>query len=153
MKKITAQTFTPIYDPVEDRLRLVVNYQDLEHRVDFMITRSFITNLIPSSEEFMETYYLSTDESKLLDNQKINIDDDEKLYKTNTTNLELYRTKEELLLEVNFSFHKDTQQTIITFNSKNISARAVLNHETMKQTVDVIKSAIPYIKWGFAPNF
>lgn len=40
-KEIVGTTFTPLYNPIEDRICLVINYQDPYARADFMITRSF----------------------------------------------------------------------------------------------------------------
>lgn len=154
MKNISANTFTPIYDQVEDRLRLVINYQDIQSRVDFMITRSFILNLIPAAEEFIDKHY--PDEILLNDTTvktNFNVQENTGVSKTDNTNLELLRTQEELLLEVNFSFDINTKQTVITFSSKNVIAKAVLDSNTMQQTISVIKSSIPYIKWGFSHNF
>ncbi|MEA2099207.1 MAG: hypothetical protein U9P72_03660 [Campylobacterota bacterium] len=154
MKNISANTFTPIYDQVEDRLRLVINYQDIQSRVDFMITRSFILNLIPAAEEFIDKHY--PDEILLNDTTvktNFNVQENTGVSKTDNTNLELLRTQEELLLEVNFSFDINTKQTVITFSSKNVIAKAVLDSNTMQQTISVIKSSIPYIQWGFSHNF
>lgn len=153
MNIILANTFTPIYDELEDRVRLVINYQDMPNRVDFMITRSFMLNLVPTAEEFIEACYIDETfvEDKLnniLDNQ-----DSNRTSKTDTTNLELMRTTEELLLEVNFSFDIKTQLTSVTFKSKNKSTRAILDHFTFFQTINIIKASIPYIKWGISNHF
>jgi len=154
MKNIIANTFTPIYDQVEDRIRLVINYQDIQNRVDFMITRAFMLNLIPATEEFMYKHY---PDENMVDNFTLtsdkSVNDDTSVSKTDNVNLELLRTSEELLREVNFSFDGNTKQTVITFRSENIIARAAFDIKTMGQTLDVIKSAIPYIKWGFSPTF
>jgi len=154
MKNIIANTFTPIYDQVEDRIRLVINYQDIQNRVDFMITRAFMLNLIPATEEFMYKHYPDenmVDDFTLTSDKSVN--DDTSVSKTDNVNLELLRTSEELLIEVNFSFDINTKQTVITFRSENIIARAAFDVKTMGQTLDVIKSAIPYIKWGFSSSF
>lgn len=152
MKNISANTFTPIYDKVEDRLRLVVNYQDIQNRVDFMITRSFILNLVPAAEEFIDKHYSDNMESKNTLVEPIT-QNNEALSKTDGVNLELLRTSEELLLEVNFSFNPTTKQTIVTFTSKNIAAKTLLDEMMMKKTFDVIKSAIPHIPWGISHSF
>jgi len=31
------QTITPIYDEIEDRIRLTINYQETQNRIDLMI--------------------------------------------------------------------------------------------------------------------
>lgn len=148
-KNITAKTFTPIYDELEDRLRLVVNYQDIYNRVDFMITRNFILNLIPTAEEFMARHYGVVDfeaTPQLETNDKV-------MSKTDNVNLELLRTNDDLLLEVNFSFDINSKRTILTLSSKNIVANADLDGFMLSQIFQVIKSAIPYIRWGISYHF
>jgi hypothetical protein len=148
-KNITAKTFTPIYDSIEDRLRLVINYQDIQNRVDLMITRSFILDLIPSAEEFIAKYYGELD-------VEVNTQSEIKersTSKTDNINLELLRTSEELLLEVNFSYDPDSKHTVLTLSSKNIVAKTELDSFMLQQIIQVIKSAIPYIKWGISHYF
>ncbi len=148
-KNIIAKTFTPMYDEVEDRLRVVVNYQDAQNRVDFMITRNFVLNLIPSVEEFISAHYGVDDfESPMQSEAKQKITS-----KTDNTNLELLKMDEELLREVNFSFDKNLKQTTLTLNSKNSTAKAQLNGFMLMQIFKIIKSAIPYIRWGISHHF
>ena len=155
-KTIIANTFTPRYDEIEDRIRLAINYQDISNRVDLMITRSFILDLIPATEEFIDKHY--TDEivieNSLADSNFQEKTDKEKIVlPTDGVNLELLRTNEELLIEVNFAIDAQTKNTTITFSSKNITAKAVLNALMMQQIVSVIKTAIPNIKWGISYCF
>ncbi|ABB44985.1 hypothetical protein Suden_1709 [Sulfurimonas denitrificans DSM 1251] len=154
-KSITAKTFTPLYDEVEDRLRVVVNYNDISDRVDFMITRSFILNLIPSAEEFILKHYNA--EPPLAQSISISSETDakesESFSETDAINLELFRTEEELLLEVNFSFDKTTKQTVLSLSSKNVIAKIALDESTLQKIIYVIKSAIPFMKWGISRHF
>lgn len=153
-KNIIANTFTPVYDELEDRLRVAVNYQDIQNRVDFMITRNFILNLIPSAEEFILKHYNVEPLSQ--DNLTVSADsnnENEALSKTDAVNLELYRSDEELLLEVNFSFDATTKQTLLTLSSKNIIAKIALDVLMLQKIIHVIKSAIPFIKWGISRHF
>ncbi|MDD5400383.1 MAG: hypothetical protein PHQ93_04255 [Sulfurimonas sp.] len=148
-KNITAKTFTPIYDELEDRLRLVVNYQDIYNRVDFMITRNFILNLVPTAEEFMARHYGIVDfeaTPQIETNDKV-------MSKTDNVNLELLRTNDDLLLEVNFSFDINSKHTILTLSSKSTTAKADLDGFMLSQIFQVIKSAIPYIRWGISYHF
>ena len=153
MKNISANTFTPIYDQVEDRIRLVINYQDIHNRVDFMITRSFILNLVPAAEEFIDKHYSDTLLVQNSSKKSVQEKQSDGLSKTDGVNLELLRTNEELLLEINFAFDLNTKQTIVTFSSKNTTTKAVLDAITMQQTFNMIKSAIPCIKWGISYQF
>ena len=155
IKEVVAKTFTPVYDEIEDRIRLVINYQDIQNRIDFMITRSFIINLIPSVDDFTLKHYASdyTD----IDNMKVSINtnnnENKAVNRTDGVNLELLRTEEELLLEINLSYDASTKNTLLTFTSKNKKANCALDSKTIKQVFDTIKSAIPNFKWGIASNF
>ncbi|EQB34343.1 hypothetical protein M947_11275 [Sulfurimonas hongkongensis] len=167
-REIVANTFTPTYDELEDRLRFVINYQDIQNRVDFMITRSFIINLISTAEEFIAKHYSTADFKKTLIQHNIKkqesqeklehtksqqSQEDRVLLKTDSANLELLRTDEELLLEVKFFFDINSKHTTLTFNSKNITAKADLDGFMLMQVFQVMKSAIPFIKWGISYNF
>ncbi len=153
---IIANTFTPLYDALEDRIRVVINYQDAQNRVDLMITRSFILNLIPTAEEFILKHYSI---EPLIDGDSKNLEFEVKarengtLSKTDTTDLELFRSSEELLVEINFSFDATTSHTTVTFTSKNITAKATLDALILQKIFHHIKQAIPYIKWGISHHF
>ena len=155
IRSLTAKTFTPKYDELEDRLRVVINYDDINNRVDFMLTRSFILNLIPSTDDYILKYYnleqerVDTPKSILQkDNQK-----NKTISETDGVNLELYKTDEELLRKVNFNYDKISKKTLVTFFSQNTVAKASLDGHMMQQIFSVIKLAIPYYSWGISHNF
>ncbi|MDQ1267715.1 MAG: hypothetical protein QG560_358, partial [Campylobacterota bacterium] len=78
---------------------------------------------------------------------------DKSVSKTDNINLELLKTDEELLTEVNFSFNVKSKRTVLTFSSKNIVAKADLDAFMLSQIFQVIKSAIPYMRWGISRHF
>ncbi|PHS55933.1 MAG: hypothetical protein COB17_10645 [Sulfurimonas sp.] len=156
MKEILANTFTPIYDQLEDRLRLVINYEDIQNRLDFMITRAFILNLIPSADEFILKHY--GEDKNYLNNIKVSASIEENkleknVSKTDNVNLELYRTDEQLLTEVNFSYHSKSKLTTIIFCAKTTKAKATLDSNMIRQVFDTVKTAIPNFTWGISNNF
>ncbi|WP_151901173.1 hypothetical protein [Sulfurimonas hydrogeniphila] len=149
-KTVTAQTFTPIYDVVEDRIRFVINYEDIHNRIDFMITRNFILDLIPTAQEFLEKHFsLDTPIRTIQENKNSAVS---ARTETDGVNLELYRTKEELLMEVNFTLQAKNEIKI-SLASQNILATAVVDAFVMQEIFHVLKSAIPNINWGIAENF
>ncbi len=154
MKKISAISFTPKYDELEDRIRISINYDNLTNRVDFMLTRSFILKLFPVLDEYMLKFYDadSTIISKTSDEIKEKVKDSKETSITNGIDLELYKQEDELLLEVKFSYVKETKLTIITFVSKNTEATAQLDVNSMKQIFIIIKSTIPFFSWGISQN-
>ncbi len=153
MKKIMANTFTPVYDEIEDRIILVINYEDIYNRIDFMITRSFILKLLPTVEEFMIHHYWDNKEEVVeivYDAQK---DENDTLQQTNHEDLELFAKEKELLQEVNFTYIKDKELTTLTLSSKKTFAIASLNYTMLRQLFDTIKISIPNFSWGIAANF
>ena len=155
IKKINAKTFTPKYDEVEDRLRVVINYEDLNNRVDFMISRAFVLRLFPTLEEYMIKYYSADAEIPVVTKQKMkeNIKTDNQTAQTDVTNLELLKTDNELLLEVNFSYKPTSKTTIVKFKSHNVEVLAELDARSMKQIFSMIKSVIPFFSWGISEHF
>lgn len=161
MKQIIAQTFTPTYDPIEDRIRLAINYQDAQNRVDFMITRSFILELIPTIQEFIFKNYPEEDYdfdiSQTIDNSQTPSEQKEQsgdaISATDSANFELYKQDEELLREINLSCDANTKLTTLTLSSQNILAQTQLNFTLLTQITDIIKKSIPNIKWGISHHF
>ena len=147
-KNITINTLTPIYDKVEDRIRVSINYQDIHNRIDIFITRSF---LLPSIEEFIYKHYPN---EPILEDEEIVITNTPKqnnnsFSQTNQEDLTLYQNKEDLLLTVNLSFHKESNLTILTFITKeNYTLTLNANAEMLKNILKAIKNSIPKTAWG-----
>jgi hypothetical protein len=154
MKKIVANTFTPLYDAIEDRIRLVVNYDDYQNRVDLMITRSFILDLIPSIEEFYQKHYdvAVSDEMALKVEQNVSPKQNATV-ETDSANLQLFQKDEQLLQEINLSFDANTQHTAVTFRTKEGVVVSRLDAQTFRDVIKILKSAIPYVAWGISYHF
>ncbi|MDB2562121.1 hypothetical protein N9X61_00805 [Sulfurimonas sp.] len=153
-KNITALSFTPKYDELEDRIRISINYDDFNNRVDFMMTRSFVLKLFPILDDYMSKFY-SLDievEPAAPKNQKEMIKQDKSTSLTDGSNLELYKQEDELLREVKFSFVKETKISIIMFESNVTQATAHLDANSLKQIFTIIKSTIPFFSWGISHN-
>jgi len=60
--------------------------------------------------------------------------------------------KDELLIEVKFSFVKKTKSTIVVFESKSTQATARLGADSLKQIFTIIKQSIPFFSWGISHN-
>lgn len=146
MKYIEANTFTPIYDNLEDRIRLVINYQDISNRVDLMITRSFILDLIPFLEEVVLSNYTDFDVDQEVGSNK-------NLSKTDSIDLDFYKTVEKLLMKVDASFVKKNAHTLLTLYSKDIVVKALLDKTILINLINSIKSSLPNIKWGISHDF
>jgi len=161
-KTIIAKTFTATYDPYEDRIRFVINYQNISTRVDFMITRKFIINIIPSIDDFIERNY-STQESTNNQNPQTSSTNplsqpqmpqqNQKATPTDNTDMKFLQTPDELLYKINISFNPKTKQSTLLFYSSNKQVKATLDSTTLSQVITMIKKAIPNFSWGISPNF
>ena len=156
---LVANTFTPLYDELEDRIRVVINYQDMVNRVDFMITRNFIINLMLSVDGYVLQHY--GDEFEIEDNVVINnIEKNQtsknqksNLEKTDNVNLELLKIKDELLIKLDLSYQADTKNTLLVLTSKYCVTKSLLDSNMLIQLIKSIKSSIPYFKWGISKSF
>ena len=163
---IQINTLTSTYDKLEDRIRLCVNYKDINNRVDFMVTRAFILELIPSLEEYIESYY-PNNKKVIIENNKQNIkvpvretpkqankQNSLPLEKTNMEDLALYKVKDELLVSTKLSFDKEKKYTFIKFISKN-KTEASLNCDLtmLENIIYTLKSSIPSLNWGISKHF
>ena len=158
-KNVVAKTFTPIYDETEDRIRLSVNYQDANDRIDFMITRNFILQLMPTVEEYLYKYYPNAQEilipkANYAESAKEGLKENQSLSLTDGNNFNLYKSDEDLLVKIDFSFDEKTKQTKILFTSKNkLTAVSLLNAELLQQIMNMIRLKIPSFKWGISNSF
>ena len=153
-KQINALSFTPKFDGQEDRIRVSVNYDDLNNRVDFMLSRSFILKLFPILDDYIFKFYELDLVPQTISKDVIekNASEGKNTSLTDGVNLELYKQEDELLLEVQFSYVKDTKMTIVNFQSKNSEAVAQLDGNSLKQIFSIIKSTIPFFSWGISHN-
>ena len=154
MRTINALNFTPKYDEIEDRIRLSVNYEDLQNRVDLMLTRNFILKLLPIVDEYMFKFY--NEDLNILPQQNISTKTEDntknQTSKTDGVNLELYKQADELLIEIKFSYIQKNNMSIIRFISKDSEVISQVNSDTFKQIFNMIKSTIPFFSWGISHN-
>ena len=144
MDIIEAKTFTPIYDEVEDRIRLIINLDNVS-RIDLMITRALIIKLIPMLEEFYEKHYsdIETDE--------VTINSDSSKEKSESSTV--VKIDGELLITINLSYNRDNQLTSIELTSSKNRVVANFNQELFNSFVKLLKNSIPKFSWGLGFNF
>jgi len=165
MTKITINTLTTTYDDKEDRIRLSINYQQVQNRIDLMVTRSFILDLVPSLEEYIQTYYadivepvqntqIQATEPTSSDPRKAHkMHKESTVSKTNMEDLALYKSKEELLITVKLSYNKETKYTYIRFLTQDTEVVLNCDVQILKNIVHAIKKPIPSIQWGISKFF
>ncbi len=139
MHSVIAKTFTPFYDEIEDRIKLIVNYQNFNNRVDLMITRKFIIKLIPSLEEFYSLYYKNSINT-------VNNDSNKFFSPTQIEDISLYQKENLLLTEVNVNFNNGI--TNMEFKTSSVTVVSAFNQQTLHAFISNLKNSIPKIGWG-----
>jgi len=155
LKNITIQTITPTYDQTEDRIRLSLNYQDIENRIDMMLTRAFLLQILPSIEGHIYKYYPEEDIENGFEIQMDSIEerknDTGELSQTSMEDLSLYKGIEDLLFTINISFDNTSKLTTIQFISKQKhTAILSVDIKVLKNILFSIKNAIPSVNWGIS---
>jgi len=144
-KQIKIETIHPIYDVIEDRIRLSFNHKQETNHVDFMMTRKFLLQLLPSYEEYLSKVYAD----KTL-NQKVSQNKNARL--SNHNQLKPYQHRAALLKGIEFSYIEKTQQTLLSFYSTHTKAYVRLNYEALIEIFNIIKSTIPHFDWSISPH-
>jgi len=159
-KNIMIQTITPIYDEIEDRIRLTINYQETQNRIDLMITRSFILKLLPTIEEYIYKHYPDTLEDEVLIQVENNTTSNDKiknennLEKTNMEDLALFQSTEDLLITIHLRYDQNTTNTTFEFVSKqNHKASISCDVQTLQNINNSIKNVLPKMSWGISEYF
>jgi len=148
MNEINIQTITPKYDVIEDRVRLMINHKDENSRIDFMMTRNFVLQLLPSYEEYLHKVY-----TKLMQDDTPTQDKQTKGARIpNHTALVPYQEEAELILNIQFSFIDKNEITVVKVKTKQSQAIVRLEYEALKSMFRLIKSTIPYYDWGISPH-
>ena len=145
MKEIVAQTFTPLYDEVEDRIRLIINIDDFYTRVDIMITRALILKLVPLLEDFYDKNYV--------DDEVYQLDIENSTEKKSGNSTTVSKKDGQLLQSVNLSFSAKEAITIVKFQTSSIMITANFDKNLFKEFTKVLKNAIPKIGWGIGFSF
>ncbi len=156
MKTIQIKTLTPTYDSIEDRIRLSINYQDIDNRIDFMITRSFIIQLLPILDEYLYKHYseYKDDEDMIEIKAQEARTQDSNVSSTNVEDIHLYKSLEDLLVTINLKYDANTNLTYIEFISKEgHKASTTCDIDMLKSIIKSIKSTIPNFSWGISSHF
>lgn len=145
---IKAITFTPIYSPLEDRIRLIVNYADYVNRCDLWLTRAFLLKLIPVIEDTLDTHELEDTDVHL----RTEIEQKAQS-KTDSATMIITEKEGELVVSVDITYRAATQEYEIVFKTDTQWAVAVLSGPLLRTLLKSIFAAIPKIDWGISPQW
>jgi hypothetical protein len=144
---IIAKTFTPYYSPVEDRIRLVLNYADYTNRVDFWITRAFMLKLLPTWEEYLYRY----GNSKQISSSKPSSQNPSGISATNGSTLAVTEKNGVLLESVEMRFDTSSGRFKIRMSGRGAESMALLDEWLMMEMIKSIFAVAPHLQWGISP--
>jgi hypothetical protein len=151
MKKVIkdeiAKTFTCSYDQKEDRLRLILNYQDPITRVDLWITRSFLLRLLPLLSKFGSSQNEMSLASDNMANEPQQIPPS-----TPTDESMLLLTQREPIILEQVDFGKSNGVVNIVFSSPLIGKyTASLQTQEIDTLANLLIKTAPTYDWGIGP--
>lgn len=148
MKIKAARTFTCSYDQKEDRIRLVLNYQDAMNRMDFWITRSFLLRLLPLLSKFGSTHT----QMSLVGNDNIgNTGKSEQTAIPTDEDIMTLTQKEPVLLE-RVDFGRNDRAVNIVFSGSSLEKyAATLRSAEIDALADLLIKTAPTYDWGIGP--
>jgi len=152
---VLAQKFTFEYSRVEDRLKMLINYDSATERIDFFITRAMLFKLIPVIEKllikFAEAPVQRDYERK---NLHVNSQSSSAVaHQTDRATLELLQQQLFLLEKVDFTWHAKNRSVTLLFYAKGaLQCKARLNGEHFSMVMQGMMQAVPHTSWGIAPN-
>lgn len=134
---IEAKTYTCHYIEKEDRLLLTINYQDIEDRIDFWLTRGFLFKLLPCFFDYVGV------------KKKQSLKIDQTTSPTDNSTFFLTQKKPVLLESIDLSLMKDRRIRLVLKNlEKNIFCVSVLEQETFEKFVELLTKTAPTFDWG-----
>ena len=134
---IEAKTYTCHYIDKEDRLLLTINYQDIEKRIDFWITRAFLVKLLPY---FFD--YVTVEKEETANNTQ-------SAKHTDNSTFALTQQMPILLESIDFEALDNNGMKIVLKNlEKNIYCVAVLDKNRFKSFVELLTKTAPTFDWG-----
>lgn len=149
---IQAQKFTFQYDRAEDRLKMLINYDSVEARVDFFVTRAMLFKLIPAIEQLLIKAQTQTPEANLHVNTKATRLATKQ--KTDTSTMQLLENQRIFLLEkVDFQYNtKNSSIAMMLYAKSEQQCVAQFTSENFSQVMNAMIGAVPHTSWGMASN-
>ena len=159
---VEAEKFTAWYDAVEDRLRVAVNMDRPEARVDFWITRRLFLSIITQLEDFIDPKGIGLEKrdiDKMIEKgspspQSVDTEkkaeeksrkESEKENKESNTRKD---TEVSLLKTMNISWNKKSGKVSLNLISEEYEAEANLDTASMTALLRMLLMQAPAVEWG-----
>ena len=165
MNTLTITTISLVYNPIEDRMKLILN-KDMNDEISLWITRRFYFSLLFELEALMDRLNISyqkvsnpniTYETKKRkqtskeDKEKIQNSKKEQNNPPSTKELAYNRVdidKIYLLENVNIKYVRDKKNFILGFSTSYTNAQSIFTTKTLLDFYTMLKRSFPKIEWG-----
>jgi hypothetical protein len=176
------ENFTFSYNPREDRIFFIVNHENPNKRIDFIVTRKMMLQLLEAFDNILinncdngkvfkelcsnqETLKVEKPIVKKVEQKNIDIKEDKQELQTvnksevrweksiHTNDLNFTKTKEPIMLDsLSYSIDKKNLITIKYISSNKIYAISNMNDVVFQRTLSSLMRVIPFMAWGISPH-
>jgi len=157
MLKVQIRTLSLLYDPREDRMKLVIN-KDKEEEIDFWITRRFYFSLLFELETMLEALHItpfplngdaqnSRPPSKKTQTDPLKSEQNKKMHRIDMPPAKS-RQESSLLENINIRFSPKRKEFFFLFQSNEIEAQSILAQEQFLHFYNILKKTFPKGEWG-----
>ena len=164
---IQIKNLTFSYNPREDRIFFLINHDDFHNRLDFIVTRKKIIELLNGFDEilindcdngkiFKELY--KTQEplvkepikttSKDIPNKNKNVWEKS----IDTKELSFTKNKAPIILDGISYVMKNEQLTFKFLSNKQFYAISIMDKEMFQRTLSSLMRVVPFVAWGISPH-
>ncbi len=158
---VEAEKFTAWYDAVEDRLRVAVNMDRPEARVDFWITRRLFLSIITQLEDFIDPKSIGLEKKdidKMIEKgspspKSVDTDSEGDMSrkesgKESRDNSIRKDTEASLLKTMNISWNRKSGKVSLNLISDEYEAEASLDTASMTALLRMLLMQAPAVEWG-----
>jgi hypothetical protein len=154
--KVKTKTLSLHYEQEEDRMKLIINKDDIE-RIDFWITRRFYFSILFKLETFLEQ--IDVPRVKIARNsakkgssspEKTSSSDSQKKAEAleRPTSMKSAIPIEYLLKNMNIRYTKTSNSFVFYFISDHIEAETIFNMDQFQSFYPMLKNRFPKREWG-----
>lgn len=165
---IQIRNLTFSYNPREDRIFILVNHNNFNNRIDFIVTRKKLIELLNGFDEilinhcnngelFKQLYTtqepLKKEEIQTPQNKnQLNLNKNKWEKNVNPKDLHLTKNKKPIMLDA-LSFNIKDSQLIFKFISNNtFYAISIMDKEMFQKTLSSMMRVVPFVSWGISPH-
>jgi len=161
---IQIKTLTFSYNKREDRIYFLVNHSDFNNRIDFIVTRLKLIELLNGFDDILINH---CDNGKLFKElyktqEPLSVEKKDESSKSTNTNrweksvssddLKFTQNKAPIILDAISYNIKDNQMIFKYISSKKVYAISHIDCEMFQKTLSSMMRVIPFVSWGISPH-